>query len=463
MWGGPGEASWCDDEAETGRTARTLLTMAASPDRSAARARARAAWADLRDRLSTVTPAALGRAGLATVVIVTIVGVVAGTWPALLPFAIGALLAYAVLPVVDALDRIMPRSLAAILSMLAIVAAVVGVLVIVLPPLTSAIFQLATAIPPPTEIQSSLDDLLAGLPDSARTIAAPILVEVARVVEDGMTSASTGIDDLVPVVFQAALGVAGAILGLIVLPAWILTLMTGKRHGAQAVDRRLAAWLRPDFWAIVRMADRAAGTYLRGFVVMAALVGFLMYVGLTLSGRAGGPEFQAALALATFAGALQVIPELGPLLGFAPALLVLADDPQKAVVYLVVYVASRFLAGMLFGGRFLEDRLRVHPAVLIPGVVVLSQVGPVALLLSAPILSFGSDLVRYLHGRLSEPPRPAGVLPGDPLPVAATAATAAVIPGRVPSVYRRRRATAVRSTATVTAMPIPEPTGASTR
>jgi hypothetical protein len=44
-------------------------------------------------------------------------------------------------------------------------------------------------------------------------------------------------------------------------------------------------------------------------------------------------------------------------------------------------------------------------------VIALGQLGPLWLLLSAPIVAFLADAVRYVHGRLSEPPRPAGVLP----------------------------------------------------
>ena len=138
-----------------------------------------------------------------------------------------------------------------------------------------------------------------------------------------------------------------------------------------------------------------------------------------------------------FAGAVQVVPELGPILGFFPALLLLAYDPQRALIYVVVYVVARLLSGWLVGGRLLEARLRVHPAILIPGVVVLSQVGLLALLLSAPILAFGSDLVRYLHGRLSEPPRPAGVLPGRAGPGRPDARPAGPRPVGLPSASRR--------------------------
>ena len=49
------------------------------------------------------------------------------------------------------------------------------------------------------------------------------MVEIAAAAEDGLAGASGVSTDIVPVVLQAALGVAGAILGLIVLPTWLLT------------------------------------------------------------------------------------------------------------------------------------------------------------------------------------------------------------------------------------------------
>ena len=174
--------------------------------------------------------------------------------------------------------------------------------------------------------------------------------------------------------------------------------------------------MRPDVWAAIRIFDRAAGQYVRGFLVVAILTGVATYVGLTLATRLGGPVFTAPLALATLAGAVQVVPAVGPILGLLPAVLLLALDPQRALVYLIVYIVARWGVGTFVGGRTDVSRVRVHPAILIPGVIILSQLGPIWLLLSAPILAFSSDLVRYLHGRLSEPPRPAGLLPDEPLP-----------------------------------------------
>jgi predicted PurR-regulated permease PerM len=408
-----------------------------APEQRAAIARARASWSALADRLRTVTPATLGRTVLTVAVIGAIVAVSAATWPTLLPFAVGGLLAYAVLPLVDALDRVLPRSLAAIVAMLGALGVLVGALIVIIPPLTASLLELAGQLPVGDELEASIQAALASLPDQARDLVAPIVLSAVQAIRGGLDGATGDLDGIVATVFQAALGVVGAVLGLLVLPAWLLTVLSDRHVARNALDRRLPGWLRPDAWAVIRLADRSAGVYLRGFVLLAFAVGLATYVGLELSPQVGGPEFRSPLAIATLAGLVQLVPELGGVLGLLPALLIVAVDPSRAVVYVGIYVAARLLAGRLIGRR--ATRVRVHPAILIPGVVVLGQLGPLWLLLSAPILSFAADVVRYVHGRLSEPPRPAGVLPGDPAPTNRPASATAV-GASVPVVYRRHRA-----------------------
>jgi predicted PurR-regulated permease PerM len=150
-----------------------------------------------------------------------------------------------------------------------------------------------------------------------------------------------------------------------------------------------------------------------------------------LSPRIGGPLFGEPLALATFAGATQVIPIVGPLLGLLPAALLLPIDAERAVVYLAIYLIAKYAGASILGSRVMGRRLGVHPAILVPAVVMLGQFGILPLLLSAPIVAITSDLIRYFHGRLSEPPRPAGVLPRTVAPPATAAA-----PRPAPSAYR---------------------------
>jgi hypothetical protein len=79
----------------------------------------------------------------------------------------------------------------------------------------------------------------------------------------------------------------------------------------------------------------------------------------------------------------------------------------------------------------------------------MSQLGLIWLLIAAPILAIARDVVKYLGGRLDDPPRPAGVIPGER--VTATQAVAAALP----SVYRARPArAAIASTLAPLAAPV---------
>jgi len=396
-----------------------------------ARARAAAEWSALRQQLQTITPTGAARGALVVGVFLAVAAMVVATWPTLLPFAVGGLIAWAVLPIVDALDRVMPRSLAAILSVVGVIALVVAVVVAVLPPFALALIEFARQIPDQAQINSEVSTLLAGLPDETRQVVEPILTAAAAVAGDTLNGSSGGLSDIVQTVVAAIPQIAGAILGLVVLPTWIVTLMTSNRRARLAVDTRLANWLRPDFWAVARMLDRSLRTFFKAYVGQALAVGIIVYTFLNAAPQIGGPSFVATLALAGFAGIVQLVPELGPILGYFPALLVIALDPQKAVWYVLIYTAARFIGGKFIDSFVAKDSSNVHRAVVIPGVVLLSTLGPLALILSAPILGFLTDFVRYAYGRLSEPPRPAGVLPDEPVAVQPSASAV-----YVPTVYR---------------------------
>jgi len=403
-------------------------------------------WAALRARVRTITPRALARAGLAAVVAAGVVAATTATWPALLPFAVGGLIAYTLLPVVDALNRVMPRPIAAVVAMAGVAVGLIAILALVIPPLAQGFVRFALELPTGSQVRASIESLegrAGALPNGAGAILIPIGEAVANVVNEAFSGVSGSLEDAVRAIAQGVFTATATLVGLIVLPTWMLGLMTEKNRLRNAVDARLPASARPDAWAIAGIADRAAGRYLRGYVVVAALVGGFAYIGAELWPRLGGPSFGQPLALAVFAGATQLIPVLGPLIGLVPGVLLLVIDPNRAAAYTIVYVAARILGASVVGSRVQGGRLGVHPGILLPSVVVIGQLGPGWLLLSAPIVAFASDLVRYVHGRLSEPALPAGVLPG-------TKPREAQARGRVPSAYRRpvEPAAAVRSTST---------------
>lgn len=424
---------------------------------------AAAEWAALRDRLRTITPQAIGRTVLALAAIGGTLWLAGATWPALLPFVVGGLIAYQLLPVVDTLDRVMPRFLAAALSVIVAVAVLIGAIVIVVPPLANGFVRLALDLPTSAEVDAAIADLqqqLGSLPEGSAAVIIPVVTTLVGTARDVLSGASSSVDDIVRFGISALLSALGALLGLIVLPTWMLLLMSQKNRARLAVDSRITPGLRPDLWAILAIVDRAAGAYLRGYIVTGFVVGFFTYVLAILLPRLGGPTFGEPLAIATFAGVTQVVPVIGPLLGLLPALLIVAISPERAVAYVVIYLVARYIGSSVVGSRIMGRRLGVHPAILVPAVVMIGQLGVLWLLLSAPIVAIAADLIRYIHGRLSEPPLPAGVLPRSEGQVATTATAPAARPA--PSVYQPATAPPPLTGATALAQPAPQPASPTT-
>jgi predicted PurR-regulated permease PerM len=351
------------------------------------------------------------------------------TWPALLPFAAGGIIAYALLPLVDMLDRVMPRFLAALVSVTAVFVGVVAFALVVVPPAAVALVRAGIDLPEPADVDAAISGATASLgapPDVARPVAA-LAAAAATAVKDVLENTQGSLDTLVRAVVSGLIGAVGALIGLVVLPTWMLTVIRDVQRARVAIDRRIAPALRQDVWAVVAILDRATGSYLRGYVTVAILVGAFTWAGLRLSPRVGGPEFQEPLALALFTGASQLVPAIGGLLGLLPGLLILPVQPERGAAFAAAYVAALLLGSTLLGSRLKARRLNVHPAIMVPGIVAISQFGLGWLLLSAPIVAIATDLVRYAHGRLSEPPTPAGVLPGEPVRAPRGAAARSIV------------------------------------
>jgi predicted PurR-regulated permease PerM len=411
-------------------------------------------WATLRARLGTVSPEALGRVAVAIVAIGASAWLVAATWPALMPFLAGAVIAYAVLPIANALDRFMPRILASVLAELVALSIIVGVVILIVPPLVNGLSLVASRLPSPAVVDQRLAELqtqLGTLPEPMRTILTSVATDVIGNLQGALQGFVSGLAAFVSSQILGIFETASFLLGLLVVPVWVLTVVADERRIKQRGAAAVAPAIRADVYALFRIVDRTLGTFLRVQVLAAIAVGAFVWLGLTMAEGLRLIDVPYEVTAAVLLGVPQVIPQLGFLLGFVPILLVLAvSGPQAFLVVLVVYVIANRAAGTLVNTSVSRGVLDVHPALMIPGLVAIGQLGLIPLLAGAPIIVIARDTVRYLNGRLSEPANPANVLPGERgWNARGRGRTAAVVPSAyrtpagaqaaaafVPSVYR---------------------------
>lgn len=384
-------------------------------------AHARQRWASLWARIQAITPSHLMRFTLVSGAL-TLIG-----WQiwlnrfALVPFLIGLALAYLSIPLVNGLDRILPRWMAILLTMIGELFLFVFLVSALTVPLVTQLGDLIARLPSRIELRALIDQLttyIRSLPEPTRLF---LQASVEPALEQIRVNLITYLRSLLDLAIASIFGLSntfGFILSFLIVPTWLFAVLLDQRRGLRALDRHLPTWLRCDFWATLRLIDRPLRAFVGGQVVMGLVVGVTTYLGLQLLERLGGPSTEFALLLAMTAGLLELIPVVGAILYVLVAALAgLTVSPQLAGVLFLVAVSVQILANQLILPH-IERRYasNVHPALLAVAVVVISQFGLFWLLLAGPLTAIVVDLFRYAYGRFSDPPRPAGLLPGEPLP-----------------------------------------------
>ncbi len=337
-------------------------------------------------------------------VVALVAVVVILAWDVLVPFLVGVLLGYIVLPLVEWLQRRVgsvvrsrraARGLAIFLVYLAGLALVVGLFLYLVPVIVAQVRELAASADLIiAEIQARLSGLqefiIANVPEQVRTF----VLEQARMLgERFVASITTG-------VVNALTGVGATIatiIGYLIIPFWLIYFLYGADDLGLAFLRLFPAQVQPDLVNIDRIFDDVIGAYVRGQLLVALIDGVL--VGLVLS--LIGVDFPALLGLIAAIGDL--IPTLGPILAAIPALIIAAlEEPILALWTLLAILAIEQFENIVVGPRIVGEAVRLNPVLIIVLLVVAGDIaGFLGLLVVVPATAFLRDLVRYANYRTS--------------------------------------------------------------
>lgn len=386
----------------------------------AAQANAKRAWWRLWLKLTSLDPDSVMRLLLVVGALLVLGWVIWSAWATLLPFQIGIVLAYLMLPLVNRLEQKMSRPLAAVVVITGFLLLLGLVIGYILPPLIRQLNTLIQQFPDTQQVEQWLaawNDYLATLPEDTQRLIDESSQEALNSLRNNILDYIRG---MIRFIVTAALSVVNTVaflIGFIVIPFWLFFVLNDQRAGVKAVDRLLPAWLRADFWAIIRMVNHIIGNYFRGQLILAGIVFVAVFLGLNVLKLIGVEGIQFELLLAVFAAFMELIPFIGPILSAVPAIAVgLFHSWETALAILLLFVIIQQVEGNLLVPRIVGDSVNIHPAVVMLLVVLLAPLGLIWLIVAVPLVAIIRDVYRYVYGRFSHPRRPAGLLPDEPLP-----------------------------------------------
>ncbi len=138
---------------------------------------------------------------------------------------------------------------------------------------------------------------------------------------------------------------------------------------------------------LVHKVTSALKYFIRGQLIDAAAVGVMTSIGLAIIGL---PYF---LVIGMIAGLGNLIPYLGPIIGFIPALLVIIMSSGGLALWpvlkiIIVFVTVQFIEGTFVYPIAVGKSVNLHPLVVIIGVTIGGQLaGVLGMLIAIPIIS----------------------------------------------------------------------------
>jgi predicted PurR-regulated permease PerM len=367
----------------------------------------RAATAAGRGRL--VVPRWIQLVGLPLLVL-AVWGVALAAGPVLLIFAMAAVLALILEPVVRSIQRArVPRGLAVAVVYVGFWAGLGAAGILIANPIGDQIAVFRENVPEYVDsANEALDDLQRWLDDRG------IDLQIKSAGQDPLSGLEeevlTRSEDVVSTTRDLVeLLVAGVFVLILIIVISVYMLLYARQIG-DLVRRVMppGEGTREDDFP-TRVVHSVAG-YVRGQVLFSAIMGTSAAIALWIFGTVGIFEEGRTYAgfFGVFYGLMELIPYVGPVLGATPPVLIaLFQDPLTAVWLVLLFVALQQLEGHVVAPLVFGRVLRINPLLVIFALLFGGHLyGVIGALIALPLAAMLRETIAYLNQHLQLEPWP---------------------------------------------------------
>lgn len=276
-------------------------------------------------------------------------------------------------------ERRLPRLLAVIIIYLVAIGALVLIFSFVLPTFLHDLASFLNALP---QYITSLSVKTKGAGELSGWQSALVGISSSSSVGEtiqGLTEALSGASGSILATLTAVFGGALSFLLIVVLSFYLavsengiedfLRLITPLRHERYVIG----LWKR---------SQRKISRWLQGQLILAAIVGVLVFIGLTILG------IKNAFVLAIISMMFEIVPLIGPFIGAAPGVLlgVLQGGLAFGVIVALMYTVVQQVESNVIYPLIAKKVLDVPPLIVIVSIIIGAQVGGVlGVLLAVPM------------------------------------------------------------------------------
>ena len=306
------------------------------------------------------------------------------------PFVLALLLVYLLAPLVDYLtDKKFPRVAATLCAYILLFSIFTLIMLVVIPRLLDAFQEISSELP---QYIDATKKYAASLQEKYRGIR--LLLEREELTDWIFQGIGALTGKIAQSIVQVPAGIFLFILSLIVS----FYLLKDAKKIRSALINYIPKEYQKKVSEFLTDVDKVLGGYIRGQLIIAAVVGTSIGIGLFLL------RIKYAFVLGTVAGVFNVVPYFGAVISIIPALsLGLIKDPFSAWIFLwviLLFIGVNQVEMYFLAPRILSREVRLHPVAIIFAIVVGgAALGIMGVLLAIPALAILKALFIRLHQR----------------------------------------------------------------
>lgn len=325
--------------------------------------------------------------------------------PVLTPFVVAAVLAYVLTPVVNRIDNMLggrvPRVVAVLMVEVLFILMLLSILLLVVPIFAKELPLIRAQLPVLVDrLNNSLSPWLGQFGIQVTLDVASIKAFILKYLNTNWEETMGSVLSSLKLGGSVVLTIAG---NLVLMPVALFFLLKDWDRFVAILMDLVPPKLRASFDSFMDEADSVLGQYLRGQLLVMAVLAVYFSVALTLFG------FDLAVPVGVFTGLAFFIPYLG--FGLGLTLAILSGILQFGGLYGVLVVAGVYGAGQLVESFYLTphlvgERIGMHPLIVIFALLAFAQLfGFLGVLIALPasaVLLVGIRRVRagYIASRL---------------------------------------------------------------
>jgi predicted PurR-regulated permease PerM len=200
----------------------------------------------------------------------------------------------------------------------------------------------------------------------------------------------------------AGLAVVTLLFSVLLVVVVSIYMLLDMHRLADAVNRRFPPV--PGETPLVERMEQALASYVKGQLALSLIIGASVGIGLWILGATGlmpnGERY--ALLFGVWAGITELIPYIGPWLGAAPPVIyALVQDPIAALWVVLLFVGIQQLEGHVVVPKVMGHTLRLHPLLVIFGLLAGGEIyGFPGILVALPLLAAGRAAWEFFGERV---------------------------------------------------------------